>query len=172
RPGRAGLMRLALSGKNTGPKGANELADSQFLTNLRWLDLNRNRLGAEGAEALAASPGLSRLRHLSLWDNDIGARGARAVMLSPHLSGLRSLDLTGSHFTDGTARAVAPKTPLVQLRRLFVGDDRKLTKEGERLLAASASLPHLLQLHRVRYPFYADGDVSRVLLKEGKGREL
>src|SRR5262249_26550410 len=118
-------------------------------------------------------PVLSRLWHLSLWLNGLGARGARVLMQSPHLAGLWGLDLSYSNFTDATARLVASSTPLGQLRRLILGGNKEFTQVGEQLLAASPRLPHLLQLWRVSRMYgEAEGDVSPVLLEQGKGREL
>jgi uncharacterized protein (TIGR02996 family) len=171
-PHLVGLTRLDLMGNEIGPKGAKALAGSRFLSNLRWLELAHNNLGPDGAKALAGSPVLSKLRHLSVWLSDIGAIGARALMLSPHLTALWSLDLQYSKFTDATAWMVAPKTTLAQLRRLILGDDRKLTDKGLRLMAASPRLPHLLQVQRG--PLYGEhgSEVSDLVLKQDKGREL
>jgi hypothetical protein len=115
---------------------------------------------------------LSRLRHLSLLLNRLGARGARVVLQSPNLAGLWTLDLSHNDFKDGTARMVASTTPLGQLRRLNLGNDRGLTEAGLRALAASPRLPHLLQLERGGHLWEREGDVSRVLIEQGKGAEL
>src|SRR5262249_918896 len=139
------------------------------------LDLGRNGIGLDGARALAGSPVLARLRHLSLAGNKLTARGCRALLLSPNLANLWSLNLEYSSFTDKTARAVAAATPLPHLPRLCFDASRtrtRLTAEGERALAASPRLPHLLQIHP-EHPWGREADdVTPVVLEQGKGREL
>jgi uncharacterized protein (TIGR02996 family) len=170
-PWLGGLTSLDLEGNDIGPEGAKALAGSTVLSNLRSLELGRNGIGEDGARALAGSTVLSRLRHLSLCSNELGARGSRALLLSPQLANLWSLNLEYNSFTDKTASAVAAATPLQQLRRLSF-DTRKLTAEGERALAASPRLPHLLTIH-ARHPWGREEEnVSPVVLKQGKGREL
>jgi hypothetical protein len=92
----------------------------------------------------------------------------RAILLSPHLAGLRFLDLEYSKFTDATARMVAAKTSLTQLRRLFLGNERGLTDEGLRLMAASCGCPTCCNFSEAR-PYSDEGsEVSEVLLKQGR----
>jgi hypothetical protein len=94
------------------------------------------------------------------------------VLQSPSLAGLWTLDLSHNDFKDGTARQVASSTPLGQLRRLSQGKDRELTEAGLRALAASPRLPHLLQLQKGERLREQEGEVSHILLEQGKGTEL
>ncbi len=178
-PWLGGLTNLDLAGCEIGPEGAKALAGSTALSNLRSLNLDRNRIGLDGARALADSAVLSRLRHLSLSsdagpvpeEGQLGAHGCRALLLSPRLANLWSLNLEYNSFTDKTASAVAASTPLHQLRRLSF-DTRGLTAAGVRALAASPRLPHLLVIH-AQHPWgLEEENVTPVVLKQGKGREL
>jgi uncharacterized protein (TIGR02996 family) len=178
-PWLGGLTSLDLEGCEVGPEGAKALAGSTALSNLRSLNLDRNGIGLDGARALADSTVLSRLRHLSLSSSmsavpepgQLGARGCRALLLSPQLANLWSLNLEYNSFTDKTASAVAASTPLHQLRRLSF-DTRDLTARGERALAASPRLPHLLVIH-ARHPWGREEEnVTPVVLEQGKGQEL
>jgi uncharacterized protein (TIGR02996 family) len=174
-PHLATLRSLSLMSNEIGTEGLRALADAPTLAGLRSLDLGRNRLGVDEAKVLAGSPHRSQLRHLSLWMNDIGARGAQAILLSPNLAGLWSLNLAGSSVTDATAQQVLAKTPLRELRRLIFDFSwaRKLTAAGERALATSDRLPHLLVINRGGSFSYRDlSEVSPVVLEAGKGQEL
>jgi uncharacterized protein (TIGR02996 family) len=178
-PWLGGLTSLDLEGCVVEPEGAKALAGSTALSNLRSLNLDRNGIGPDGARALADSTVLSRLRHLSLSSSmsavpeagQLGAHGCRALLLSPRLANLWSLNLEYNSFTDKTASAVAASTPLHQLRRLSF-DTRGLTAEGERALAASPRLPHLLVIHARHRWGREEENVTPVVLEQGKGREL
>jgi uncharacterized protein (TIGR02996 family) len=173
-PHLASLRSLSVLGGHIGSKGLESLALSPTLAGLRYLDLRVNELDPEAAKVLAGSPHRARLRHLALGMNSIGARGARAILLAANLAGLWTLELSQSHMTDATARAVAAKTPLRELRRLIFDrlSDRGLTAEGERVLAASPNLPHLLVVDRTASFPEKTAEVSPVVLAVGKGQEL
>jgi uncharacterized protein (TIGR02996 family) len=168
------LRRLCLLGSQIGKGGVKSLAGSRTLAGLRSLDLCGNGLGPDEAKVLAGAPHWAQLRHLSVSSNHIGALGARALLRSANLAGLWTLDLSDSNMTDATARDAAAKTPLRELRRLIVHHygSQKLTEEGQRALAASPLLPHLLRIDRhARFsdrPWY----VTQIVLEQGKGHEL
>jgi uncharacterized protein (TIGR02996 family) len=173
-PHLASLRRLCLLGSQIGAKGARSLVGAVTLAGLRYLDLYGNGLGPDEAKILAGAPHWAGLRHLSVGGNQIGALGARTLLRSANLAGLWTLDLSESNMTDATARDAAAKTPLRELRRLIVHNygPKKLTEEGERALAGSPLLPHLLQIDQhARFsdrPWY----VTPTVLEQGKGHEL
>jgi uncharacterized protein (TIGR02996 family) len=174
-PHLASLRWVTLFGCALARAGIESMAGAATLAGLRYLDLGGNGLGLDEAKILAGSPHRARLRHLRLGLNNIGARGARVILQADNLAGLWTLDLSYSNMTDMTARDAAAKTPLRELRRLIVhhsGGGRKLTVDGERALAESPRLPHLLLIDR--YGYFSDPPeyVSPIVLEQGKGHEL
>src|SRR5262249_46754649 len=99
----AGLPQLArftalrFSYTPVGLLGAEALASSSHLANLRELNLMRCGIDDAGAVALAQSPHLAALEELNLSWNDIGSAGARALA-SGSLSRLRRLVIERNRF--------------------------------------------------------------------------
>lgn len=173
-PHLASLRWLCLKDCSVGTAGVEVLADAPTFANLRYLDLSANQLTGAVAESLARSPHRARLRHLSLAYSRIGARAASTLLGAANLAGLWSLDLTSSGLTDAAVRRALSKSPRRQLRRLFVDpyESKQFTAVGERLLATSPLLPHLLDIDRQGGFSMIPRDVSPVILEQGKGREL
>jgi uncharacterized protein (TIGR02996 family) len=98
-PSLAQLRWLSLHNGGIGDSGAQILAASPYLTNLRVLDLNMVRQGPQiteiGARALAESPSLTQLAELHLIGNAISGAGFQALIDSPNLKGLRKLCAMG-----------------------------------------------------------------------------
>jgi uncharacterized protein (TIGR02996 family) len=99
------------------------------------------RVTDAGAEAVARSPRLREVRMLSLAHQAIGPAGARALARSPALGRLRDLDLSGDPVGDAGAAALAgamfaPRLESLYLSDCGVGDD------GARALMRAA-LPSL-----------------------------
>jgi uncharacterized protein (TIGR02996 family) len=70
---------------------AREVLKLPFVPKLRWLDLSQDRLTNAGAELVAQSAALANVRSLWLSQNGIGAAGYRALVASPHLARVKSL---------------------------------------------------------------------------------
>ncbi|MFO0936046.1 MAG: TIGR02996 domain-containing protein [Gemmataceae bacterium] len=84
---------LRLSGNTLGDGGAESIAGSAVLANLRELDLRRNEIGDAGVEHIFNSMTLARLEHLDLTSNPIDPLGWAAILMSNRLTSLRRLDL-------------------------------------------------------------------------------
>ncbi len=72
------------------------------------LILFHQRLDDDGAQALASSPYVSNLRALFLDTRSVSARGLQAIARSPHLRALRRLHLTGVLLGYEGAQVLAP----------------------------------------------------------------
>ena len=135
----AGLVALDLKYNDLGSAGAEALAKSPHLTNLRELNLSSNGIGEAGAKALAQSPHLTNLRELDLTANGIREAGARALAKSPHLTNLRVLNLEYNKIGPAGAEALAQSPHLTNLRELNLRSNR-IGKAGARALKNSPYL--------------------------------
>ena len=98
--------------------GANRLAESRLMVNLRRLDLRGHHIGDAGFVGLVSSANAARLQVLDVGFNDIGDTGDSAVealIRSPHLEELRVLRLNGSALDRLWADALAGWDRLEQL---------------------------------------------------------
>ncbi len=142
----AGLTELDLRSNRIGPAGAQALARSHHLANLRRLDLSWNEsLGSRGAQALAASLHLTGLADLRLRRTSLGIVGAAALASSPNLDGLTDLDLGDNALGTAEVEALASSPSLAGLARLDLGDNG-LTDAAALALAASPRLARLTTL--------------------------
>jgi uncharacterized protein (TIGR02996 family) len=131
------LTWLDLSDCTLGNPAARAIA-AAGLTELRFLDLALNPIGDAGAEALAASRSLGNLRYLNLELNDFGSGTTAARLIaSPRLAGLTVLNLSGNDCRDLDAAALAGKCRPPGLRVLVL-DGNRVTAEG---LAALGACP-------------------------------
>jgi uncharacterized protein (TIGR02996 family) len=91
------LRELDLFGNRLGDAAARMVAEWPRSAGLTHLNLSENYwIGDRGAEALAQSPHLSNLKTLLLRCDRIGEAGGRALAHSPHLANLEKLDLGGN----------------------------------------------------------------------------
>jgi uncharacterized protein (TIGR02996 family) len=125
------------------PNHAARLADSQYTRGIRVLDLNDgNNVGNNGAEAIAASANLSELKTLKLRGNSIGPAGVRAIAHSSYIRGLKRLRLERNELYDDGLRFIAASQALRELSQLDL--ERTLTgDEGVAILARSKHLTGL-----------------------------
>jgi uncharacterized protein (TIGR02996 family) len=158
----AGLVALDLKYNELGDAGAEALAKSPHLTNLRKLVLYCNGIGEAGAVALAQSPHLTNLRVLNLEFNGIGDAGAEALAKSPHLTNLRVLNLEFNGIGDAGAEALAKSPHLTNLRELNLRDNR-IGKAGAEALAQS---PHLTNLRELDLSYNGIGDAGAEALAQ------
>src|SRR5262249_55246692 len=89
-PNFAGLEHLHLQGWRNGHgaigvRGAEAIARSPYLTQLRVLSLFDCGIGDEGVRLLANSPNVSKVTNLNLAYNDLTASAVEALVNSPYL---------------------------------------------------------------------------------------
>jgi len=92
----AGLETLQLRHLSLDTVGAESLANSPAITNLRILDLLNNQFGDAGLRALLASPGLRKLEELNLASCGLSAASAQLLTEWEGLRTVRKLDIRGS----------------------------------------------------------------------------
>ncbi|MGF1580748.1 MAG: TIGR02996 domain-containing protein [Gemmataceae bacterium] len=112
-PGFRNLTELHLGHQHThgpfnvvGLDGLRAILTSEYLRNLRVLDLSDTALSEEAIEILAESPSLESLRYLNLSTNAVSARSIEALASSPHSKNLRRLNLEGNDIGDLAVKAL------------------------------------------------------------------
>ena len=167
----AGFQRLQgidLRYQEIGDEGAEQLASSAKLADLKLLDLGHNGLGRRGVTALLTSPYLTQVeeldltknppggdwitafasagprqfRQLTLEDNQLDTQAAVLLANSVALQGVRELSLRGNPIGDQGAIALARSPRLVRLHKLTLGRC-DIGDEGAIALAESATLGRL-----------------------------
>jgi len=127
-----------------------DLFKSKHASNLRSLNISRDRIDVDGIAALTRSANLANLTELDLTDNPLESAGVAALAKSKHLGKLRSLVLTNVALppTDG---GLAALTALLgskhfrSLTHLNLGRNH-INADGVRAVVASplfARLTHL-----------------------------
>jgi uncharacterized protein (TIGR02996 family) len=134
-PRRAGLKALDVSGCTGGP-AVGELFGGRAcrLTGLEELRLSDVKLGDAGANALARAPALRNLRVLWLTQNKIGDWGATFLGDSRHFSGLADLNLWKNNLSDVGVRVLLASSGLRNVRKLELGENRRITDAGARVI--------------------------------------
>ena len=145
-PAASRLTRLTVSSAPAiGPAGAEVLAASPAVRNLRELTLTNCGLGDGGLRALLASPHLTGLKELQVPSNGLTAAAVRALREWRHLRGLRVLNLFNNHLDDDGARVLSLCPSVDRLTQLDLGLNR-IHKSGAESLAQS---PFLMRVRRL-----------------------
>jgi len=132
----ADVRVLCARAARLGPGGALALARRGW-TSLAALDLRNNKLGSDDAAALGAS--LPTVRVLDVSGNPFGDKGLNGLLEGGGLGELRVLSLQKTDLGDDAAAALAASPLLGQLRVLDLRKNR-ICGGGARVLASS---PHL-----------------------------
>jgi uncharacterized protein (TIGR02996 family) len=142
----ASLRSLGLAhNKRVSAAGAELIARSSHLRELRVLNIEQTDLGDEGVAHIASSPMVTRLRSLYLGRNHITARGAEFIASSTSLSDLNILELTSNRLGSRGAFALAASPTLAQLWRLSL-DKNLIGDEGITAMLNVFHLPRLTHL--------------------------
>lgn len=144
------LEMLDIEG-DIGDKGAEAIARSQYVQNLKILRLWGDGIGSQGAEVIAESGNLGNLVYLNLSGNPIGDLGVKAIATSPNMARLNYLDLSSTHIkgsdacTSVVVQRIATSPHMARLTHLsFAYNDIK--SEGAQVIADSKHLAKLVYL--------------------------
>lgn len=135
------LKVLQLGQNGLGLRGVTALLSSPYLTKVEELDLSKNRPGNDWIAALA-SAGPRRLRKLTLEDNQLDGQAAVLLAYAVALEGVRELSLRWNSIGDQGAVALAGSARLTHLRKLGLGSC-DIGDQGAIALAESATLKRL-----------------------------
>lgn len=117
------LRCLDLQNNQIGNRGITALARSPVLGTVTRLELfNNTGIGDAGAESLATSEHVGELRRLGLVSTGLGIDGLRAITNSPRLSQLRDLDVQSAPFGDEGGKLLCDSPHLNRLTRLAVSN--------------------------------------------------
>jgi uncharacterized protein (TIGR02996 family) len=145
-PDLANLREFGLRGGPYTPDHVRAVADSPVASWLTQLTLSSApAIGPAGAEVLAASPGIRNLRKLTLTNCGLGDGGLRALLASPHLIGLKELNVPSNGLTAGAVRALREWRHLRGLRVLDLSNNY-LDDDGARVLSLCPSVERLNEL--------------------------
>lgn len=137
----ADLKLVQLGQNGLGLRGVTAILSSPYLTKVEELDLSNNRPGGDWITALA-SAGPRRLRKLTLEDNQLDGQAALLLADAAALHGVRELSLRGNPIGNQGAVALAGSPHLTQLRNLGLGSC-DIGDEGAIALAESVTLGRL-----------------------------
>jgi uncharacterized protein (TIGR02996 family) len=140
-PNLADLKLLQLGQNGLGLRGMTALLSSRYLTKVEELDLSNNRPGGDWITALA-STGPRRLLKLTLEDNQLDGQAVVLLADAVALEGVRELSRRGNPIGDQSAAALAGSARLTQLRKLGLGSC-DIGDEGANALAGSSTLDRL-----------------------------
>jgi uncharacterized protein (TIGR02996 family) len=143
------LRELKLRSNRLGPAGVRALTNSPFMQDLRILDLDRNDLYDEGLDYLRRSTNWPQLRQLSLGWTQVGNDGAEYLAQAETLKNLQFLYLSGNRITDAGAIALANSPHLHNLRALYL-DGNRISDGGAISLANSEILESMKWLYLKR----------------------
>ncbi len=137
------LRRLNLNNSMITQAGLLALLETGKLTNLTTWNLGRNDLYAKGMQYLAEAN--LQLRELNLDSNHLSGEGGNELSKAPWLSELEALSLSGSFATSRSRKALFQCSALAGLRKLRVARCR-LRREGMRELTGSGFVESLTSL--------------------------
>ncbi|HEY7310894.1 MAG TPA: TIGR02996 domain-containing protein [Gemmataceae bacterium] len=137
----ADLKLLQLGQNGLGLRGVTALLSSPYLTKVEELDLSNNRPGGDWIAALASADA-RRFRKLSLEDNQLNGQVAVLLADAAVLEGVRELSLRRNPVGDQGAVALAGSARLTRLRKLGLGSC-DIGDEGAIALPDSSSLGKL-----------------------------
>ena len=113
-----------------------DLFRSKHATNLRCLNVSRDRIDAQGAAALARSKVLANLTELDLSGNPLGEDGAAALAKAKHFGRLAALNLSNAAIYASGVEALAKAKHFPALTRLNLSSNFILADGVEALVAA------------------------------------
>jgi len=125
---------------------------------LQVINLSGQRIGDAGAEHLARSPHLAELKSLHLGQNNLGLRGLTALLSSPHLAGLEELDLSNNPTGCNWAAAFTRATP-GRLRKLTLAGN-EIDGATVELLANTGVLQGVIELSLRGNPLGDQGAIA------------
>jgi|TARA_B100000315_G_scaffold114598_1_gene105112 hypothetical protein len=123
------LKKLQLERSYIDAEGIRELICGKIAGNLEELNISANKLGNDGSKAIAESSNLKNLKVLYLSQNSIGDEGARAIGTSTHLSGLTHLYVGRNEFGVEGAKAIHQTQTLTQLKTLVLQEGVETTPD-------------------------------------------
>jgi hypothetical protein len=112
-------------------------------------------LATSGAKALATAPAIAGLRALKLTFTRIGGAGLEALARARHLRALESLEIVSSGITADSVVVLARSPVCTTLKELILSlcvGTNNFGDDGIRLIAASASVQKLEELHLAGVP--------------------
>ncbi len=139
------LRYLNLSGNGIDDSGLEALAHATGLTRLTSLDLYFNAFTAQGIKLFAQGPLLSQLHRLGLGWNGLGPDAVKALVASPACGQLRGLSLCDFQLGPEDAAVLAASPYLSRLTSLCLRSNR-IGPGGARAIAASTNFPALRHL--------------------------
>jgi len=139
------LRALDVASNYLGDLGLERVMELSVLGNLEELDLSFNDIGDEGLEILCRSPRLKRLQRLNLSQNQITDDGLRVLARKCVLKNLRALDIGGNQITANGLIALVNSRNL-SLRELSISGSRLTDFEIE-AIARGAQLKNLESLN-------------------------
>jgi uncharacterized protein (TIGR02996 family) len=122
-----------------------DLFKSKHATNLKCLNVSRDRIDEEGAAALARSKVLANLTELDLSRNPLEAAGVEALLHAKHLRKLRVLNLSGTSLQNAGAEVLAGATNFTALTRLDLSSNN-IRAGGTVALARSPLFKQLVKI--------------------------
>ena len=147
-----GWLEFDLTCNEIGPKGAEAIASSRYVSQLVSLNLCNNRIGNAGGKYLAASTHLSSLRCLDLsYNNHFGVKGTlsgdgiRTLASSSRLSKLEMLNIAGNGLKSDAVVALAKSQVLKSLTTLDLNMNQ-IDAKGIMAIAGSANFAKLQSL--------------------------
>jgi len=109
--------------EEVGPSLWEGMQHSKAGSQVKKLDLWRNKIGDRGAKALAAALPKSFVEELNLRHNDIGDEGAEALAAGLPGSQVKKLDLYQNKIGDRGAKALAATIPKSSVEELSLGEN-------------------------------------------------
>jgi uncharacterized protein (TIGR02996 family) len=142
------LRSLDLAELGLRQTGVRTLVLSQYLRELRHLNLSANDMTGSSVALLASTRAFPRLEALSLAENaQVGDAEVRALTYSAHLTHLNRLCLAGTSITSETAEILEGWPRLGELRYLDVSNTEFGTRGLYRLRRAAQVSPDLVIIH-------------------------
>jgi uncharacterized protein (TIGR02996 family) len=137
----ASVEELTLINNPFGPAATAALGDSDTLTRVRTLNLDRCQLGVAAMEQLARDRVLA-VETLDLDGNPVGPEGIQRLLHGTALRSLRKWYLSNCQIGDAGAEAIARTATLGNLRYLNLSSNR-IEDTGARALAGSKHLKQI-----------------------------
>ena len=134
---------LNLSGKKIGDVGLKFLLEQDFTKKITKLDLRYNEISPQGAEILAQSLPLPNLKTLILKHNFFSDAGTLALANSSSFPNLEDLQLGWNEVRDAGALALAGSKNFPKLKKLDLRGNFMAGKTKETLMATLAHLKSL-----------------------------
>jgi uncharacterized protein (TIGR02996 family) len=121
-----------------------EIGKSEFLGNLREIDLSESEITAAGVRSLLSAPSLREVKRLTFASCRLGDVGAEVIAASLACAALEHLNLTSRPLTAAGVRALAA-SPLRETMRSLLLSNTALGDDAARVFAES-EWPHLQYL--------------------------